>query len=177
MPHALFVYVVMCLCWQRLEKEAEEREAKEKMEKQTQDAMYIVKGGNLKKYTHSMMQGSSAARSASRRMCSVKVTSCLKSAAMRATWDFLREAESLYAASSSVSSSISAPCLGFDWAAAEGLAVNRCLHGAPGGQSGHDACGRADAAWTPARWDDDATVRCVARMAARFGAHRAWRHW
>ena len=60
-----------------------------------------------------------------------------------------------------------------DWAAAEGLAVNLCLHGAPGGQSGHDACGRADAAWTPARWDDDATVRCVARMAARFGAHRA----
>ena len=28
-----------------------------------------------------------------------------------------------------------------------------CLHGAPGGQSGHHACGFEDDAWMPELWD------------------------
>eukprot|EP00928_Gymnodinium_smaydae_P090743 TRINITY_DN74497_c0_g1_i1.p1 TRINITY_DN74497_c0_g1~~TRINITY_DN74497_c0_g1_i1.p1 ORF type:complete len:456 (-),score=74.67 TRINITY_DN74497_c0_g1_i1:95-1399(-) len=60
-----------------------------------------------------------------------------------------------------------------DWAEEVGLTVNLCLHGAPGGQNGHDACGFSDAAWQPHRWDEATTLRCLGRLAAVFGNHRA----
>ena len=55
-----------------------------------------------------------------------------------------------------------------------GLKVNVCLHGAPGGQSGEQACGFADRYWTPQMWDVDGTVRCVEHIARKWGRHPAF---
>lgn len=60
-----------------------------------------------------------------------------------------------------------------DDASAVGLRVQLCLQGAPGGQSGEPSCGFADPAWRWEWWDVAASVRCVARIAARWGAHPA----
>ena len=54
-----------------------------------------------------------------------------------------------------------------------GLSVNLCLHGAPGGQSGEQACGFTDPDWEVGMWDVDGTVRCVEHMARRWGRHVA----
>ena len=54
-----------------------------------------------------------------------------------------------------------------------GLAVVLCLHGAPGGQSGHHACGFEDDDWTPEMWDVAESVRCIEHMAATWGQHPA----
>ena len=53
------------------------------------------------------------------------------------------------------------------------LTVNLCLHGAPGGQSGEQACGFADPLWQPSMWDVDASVRCVEHMARRWARRRS----
>ena len=60
-----------------------------------------------------------------------------------------------------------------DACAAAGLLVNLCLHGAPGGQSGEQACGFVDREWTPSMWDVEATVRCVEHAARLWGRHPA----
>jgi glucan 1,3-beta-glucosidase len=57
---------------------------------------------------------------------------------------------------------------------AVGLQVNVCLHGAPGGQSGEQACGFTDKGWHVGMWDVDGTVRCVAHIAKRWGQHPAF---
>ena len=54
-----------------------------------------------------------------------------------------------------------------------GLAVILCLHGAPGGQSGHHACGFEDDDWTPEMWDVPGSVRCIEHMAVTWGHHPA----
>lgn len=54
-----------------------------------------------------------------------------------------------------------------------GLAVILCLHGAPGGQSGHHACGFEDDDWTPEMWDVPESVRCIEHMAVTWGHHPA----
>lgn len=60
-----------------------------------------------------------------------------------------------------------------DMCAAVGLLVNVCLHGAPGGQSGEQACGFTDPDWTPEMWDVDGTVRCIEHVARTWGTHPA----
>jgi len=60
-----------------------------------------------------------------------------------------------------------------DWALETGLTVNLCLHGAPGGQSGHDACGCSNPRWSPALWGRALTVRCLGHVARVFGRHPA----
>ena len=50
-----------------------------------------------------------------------------------------------------------------------GLAVILCLHGAPGGQSGHHACGFEDDDWTPEMWDVPESVRCIEHIAVTRG--------
>ena len=54
-----------------------------------------------------------------------------------------------------------------------GLAVILCLHGAPGGQSGHQACGFDDEDWEPDMWDVPESVRCVEHIATTWGQHPA----
>jgi len=54
-----------------------------------------------------------------------------------------------------------------------GLGVQLCLQGAPGGQSGEASCGFQDPGWRWEWWDVCASVRCVARIAARWGDHPA----
>ena len=57
---------------------------------------------------------------------------------------------------------------------AVGLTVNVCLHGAPGGQSGEQACGFCDNHWVPEMWDVDGTVACVEHIARKWGRHPAF---
>lgn len=59
------------------------------------------------------------------------------------------------------------------WARETDLTVNLCLHGAPGGQSGHDHTGFSDPSWNVSMWDSSLTVRCLDHIAKRFGSDPA----
>lgn len=57
------------------------------------------------------------------------------------------------------------------WAQDHRLRVNLCLHGCPGGQSGHHATGREQKDWDPSMWNFPATLECLRRLATIFGGH------
>mmetsp|Transcript_10371 Transcript_10371/g.22707 ORF Transcript_10371/g.22707 Transcript_10371/m.22707 type:complete len:611 (+) Transcript_10371:51-1883(+) len=70
------------------------------------------------------------------------------------------------------------PCLDLvdscmNWAAEFGLRVNLCLHGCPGFQSNHQACGRETVGWQPTHWDIPETLEILGRITSRYCWHPA----